>query len=79
MLPFAFSQTGGYNETVSFFIGSIRQIWVQMSNKYYLFTNQLTEEEHRVIVSIVTVSYTHLDVYKRQPVDGKRQGRCKGQ
>lgn len=24
-----------------------------MSNKYYLFTNQLTEEEHRVIVSIV--------------------------
>lgn len=53
MLPFAFSQTGGYNETVSFFIGSIRQIWVQMSNKYYLFTNQLTEEEHRVIVSIV--------------------------
>ncbi|PWL89406.1 MAG: hypothetical protein DBY17_01900 [Oscillospiraceae bacterium] len=53
MLPFAFSQNCGYNETVSFFIGSIRQIWVQMSNKYYLFTNQLTEEEHRVIVSIV--------------------------
>lgn len=24
-----------------------------MNNKYYLFTNQLTEEEHRVIVSIV--------------------------